>query len=144
MKKRGHQGVSNTEFAVLKALWQADKPLPRPDILAGMPSMDWNPNSIHLVLNGLMDKGLIRVEGLVRCGQSYGRCYAATVTQLEYAAEQALKALADLPSKERLVGLFAAMIDREDIDEETFDALEEMLQQKRSKPTAAAPGENDA
>ncbi len=133
MKKRGHQGVSNTEFAVLSALWSANKPLPRPEILERLPEMDWNPNSIHLVLNGLIDKGLLTVDGLVRCGQSYGRTYVPTISQLDYAAEQALKVVKDLPAEERLVGVVSALLSREEPDSATLDALEQLLQSYRQQ-----------
>lgn len=133
MKRRGHQGLSNTEFAILKVLWDAEVPLPRPEILQRLPEMDWNPNSIHLVLNGLIDKGYVRVDGLVRCGQSYGRTYATTVSRMDFAADQALQAVQELPSEKRMVGIFAAMVKKEQIGEDTIAALEQMLVQRRKE-----------
>lgn len=132
MKKRGHYGLTNTEHLVLQTLWEANEPLPRPEILNRMPDMDWNPNSIHLVLNSLIEKGYLKIDGLVRCGQSYGRTYTPTMSQMEFAADEALKAVSNLPEEMRVVGLFAALTKKEPISMKTLEALEELLAQRRS------------
>ena len=74
--------LSPNEFKIMQLLWKEDRPLSRPEIIEMIPDRDWNPNSIHLILNNMIEKGVIRVEGMTRCGRGYGRTYAATVSNL--------------------------------------------------------------
>ena len=77
--------LSPNEFKIMQLLWKEERPLSRPEIIEMIPERDWNPNSIHLILNNMIEKGVIRVDGMTRCGRGYGRTYAATVNNLEYA-----------------------------------------------------------
>lgn len=119
--------LSDNELAVLQILWSAKAPLSRPEILERMPENEWNPNSIHLVLNNLIKKGLVKVVGVARCGQSYGRTYCAAKTKGEYTAEVALNIIPDLP----VVEVMSAMVKETDIDEKTIDLLKQMLDERR-------------
>ena len=67
--------LSSNELAVLNALWDAERPLTRSEMLQSIHKTDWNPNSIHMVLNNLIRKGFVQVGETVRCGQNYGRTY---------------------------------------------------------------------
>lgn len=126
---RRHQVLSDNELAVLHAMWSAGKPLSRPEILTHLEDNDWNPNSIHLVLNNLIKKGYVVVDGLARCGQSYGRSYAAAKTQGEYAADVALSALEGVPDEGKAVTLMAAMVKGKHINLATIEELERILKQ---------------
>ena len=128
----GH-GLSDNELAVLRTLWSADSPLSRPEILERIPNNNWNPNSIHLVLNNLLKKGFIRIEGIARCGQSYGRTYTATKTQGEYAANLALNALYDTPEEESILKLMSAMVKSTKLNKKTIDLLQQMLEEQRAQ-----------
>lgn len=125
--------LSDNELAVLQILWSAKAPLSRPEILERMPENEWNPNSIHLVLNNLIKNGLVKVAGVTRCGQSYGRTYCATKTKGEYTAEVALNIIPDLPKQECIVEVMSAMVKETDIDEKTIDLLKQMLDERREE-----------
>ena len=47
-----------------------------------------------------------------RCGRGYGRTYAPTLSQTEYAAAQALEATPDMTVSDRLLGVVAALVDK--------------------------------
>lgn len=132
MKHRGHQGLSNTEFAILDALWEANEPLAKPAILARLTNLDWHPNSIHLVLNGLLEKGYLRVAGFIRCGKSHGRSYEPTMSRMEYAAQQALRAVQNLPKNEQILGIISELLRDDELTAETIEAAEKMLHSARS------------
>lgn len=119
--------LSANEFAVLGVLWDSDTALSRPEILTKLDGRNWNPNSIHLVLNNLIKKGFIVIDGITRCGQSYGRTYSPLKTKSEYAAELALGALADSPDEESVVSVMAAMVKKTKISPEAVADLKQML-----------------
>lgn len=127
------QALSDNELAVLRALWTADTPLSRPEILDRIPNNNWNPNSIHLVLNNLIKKGFIKIEGMARCGQSYGRTYSASKTQGEYAASLALNAVPDTSEDENVFEIMSAMVKSTKLNEKTIDLLQQMLEDERNK-----------
>lgn len=125
--------LSLNELAVLRVLWDAKSPLSRPEILERISNTDWNPNSIHMVLNNLIKKGFVTVAGVARCGQRYGRTYSAAKTQGDYASELALTAIPELPSEESVLVVMSAMIKGQGIGPATIEKLQNILDQRRAE-----------
>lgn len=125
--------LSSNEFCILNLLWSESRAMTRPEILEALPDKDWNPNSIHLILNNMIKKGVLQVVGVARCGGGYGRTYAPTLSQTEYAAAQALEATPDMTVSDRLLGVVAALVDKKGIDAQTIAELEQMLEEKRKE-----------
>ena len=123
--------LSDNELAVMCVLWESSGPLSRPEILEELTDMDWNPNSIHMVLNNLIKKKFVAVDGIVPCGQSYGRAYTAVKSQEEYAAELALSAVPGVPPEECLPGIVGAMMKSVPVNERTIELLKQLLEQQR-------------
>ena len=130
MKK---QILSANELAVLTALWSADRPLARPEILQRITKTDWNPNSINMILNNLIKKGYVDVGMSVRCGQNYGRTYYPLKTREECIACLAANMLPDISEDERVLNVMAAMTKSRGISESTIQKLEQMLEQRRKE-----------
>ena len=76
----------------------------------------------------MIKKGVLQVNGVARCGRGYGRTYAPTMSQTEYAAAQAVNATPDMAVSERLLGVVAALVDKQGIDKKTIAELEQMLE----------------
>lgn len=125
--------LTENEFSILTLLWTEKRSLSRPEILTSLSENNWNPNSIHLILNSMISKGVLQVDGIARCGQNYGRTYAPTMTQEEYAASQMIRLTPNLTPGRRLLGVFAALVDKNGIDAETIDEMEKLLEQKRKE-----------
>lgn len=125
--------LSANEFKILQVLWEEGKSLSRPEIIERTPDKDWNPNSIHLILNNMIEKGVLCVDGLTRCGKGYGRTYAPTMTQMEYAARQAMDATPDCTPDERLLGVVAALVGNDSVSDETISELEKLLHSKKAE-----------
>lgn len=118
--------LSPNEFKIMQLLWKEKRPLSRPEIIDLIPDRDWNPNSIHLILNNMIEKGVIRVEGMTRCGRGYGRTYAATMGNLEYAVSTLKEATPELSPDERLLGLVPLLI-AEGVSPATLKELKKLL-----------------
>ena len=102
--------LSQNEFKIMQLLWRENRPLSRPEIISMTPDREWNPNSIHLILNNMIEKGAVAVDGLARCGRGYGRTYIARISNLEYAIELFKDATPDLSTDERLLGVTKALL----------------------------------
>ena len=118
--------LSPNEFKIMQLLWKEDRPLSRPEIIEMIPDRDWNPNSIHLILNNMIEKGVIRVEGMTRCGRGYGRTYAATVSNLEYAVNLLRDATPETNPDERVMGVLKLLLD-DGVKPETLKELKTIL-----------------
>lgn len=119
--------LSPNEFKIMQLLWSEDRPLSRPEIIDLLPERDWNPNSIHLILNNMIEKGVIQVVGMKRCGRGYGRTYAAAMSKLEYAVRLLKEATPDLTPDERAIGVLP-LLWKDGISEETVKALRSSLE----------------
>lgn len=124
--------LSKNEFDVVSLLWKESRALSRTEIIDLSTDKKWKPSSIHILLNSLLKKGAIKVEGFVQTGKNYGRTYAAAVTQEEYAAMQFTK---NIPSQSvkngNLPKLFAALIHSDGVDHDVLNELQKILDQRK-------------
>lgn len=125
--------LSDTELDIMQILWKEGNGLSRPEILARLEGKNWNPNSIHQVLNSMMKKEVLTVGGMARCGKVYGRVYLPAFTQQEFLAKRTEEITPGLSSKERLLGVVAALTELEGIDAETIDELEQLLAARKKE-----------
>lgn len=89
-----HFTLSPKERELMEILWDAGEPLGRQEILdrAEAGSATWKPNSIHILINSMLDKGAVRVAGYYLNSRKLGRTFAPAVTKEQYAIMQVRKA----------------------------------------------------
>lgn len=78
--------LTKSELEIMDVLWEADCPLSRSDLLEHSRDKTWKDSSIHILLNGLLQKNAIREAGLVKRSKTYGRIFEPTLTREEYFA----------------------------------------------------------
>ena len=113
----------------MDVLWEDGGALSRSDFLARQEEKTWKDSSIHILLNGLLNKGAIREAGLVKCSKTYGRTFLPTLSREEYFATT----IFSHRHKPELNGLFQALLKRPDITKDFLDNLEVMIQEKRQQ-----------
>lgn len=118
--------LSQNEFKIMELLWRENRPLSRPEIIDLIPNRDWNPNSIHLILNNMIEKGVICVDGMTRCGRGYGRTYAATMSNLEYAVALLREVTPDLNADQRVSGVLPILL-QDGVSKQTMESLKLLL-----------------
>ena len=118
--------LTKSEMEIMDVLWGSDKALSRSDLLARSEEKTWKDSSVHILLNGLLQKGAIQEAGLVKRSKTYGRVFAPTMTREEYFAAT----IFSHRHKPDIVGLFEALLRREDVTPEVLDKLAEMVAQK--------------
>lgn len=96
--------LTKKEMEVMEILWDAGEPLARQDLLdrAAERKCSWKPNSIHILLNSLLDKRAIRVAGWYLNSRKLGRTFQPVVSREEYSLMQVRTAL---ENASRLAGL---------------------------------------
>ena len=119
--------LTKSEMEIMDVLWGADKPLSRSDLLEHSEEKSWKDSSVHILLNGLLQKGAIREAGVVKRSKTYGRTFAPTLTREEYFATT----IFCHRHKPEIVGLFAALLKREDISREELDQIAALVSEKQ-------------
>lgn len=125
--------LSETELDIMQILWEEKEALSRPEILAKMPDKDWNPNSIHQVLNSMMKKNVLKVAGMVRCGRVYGRTYAPAITRQDLITSDVARILPQSSVNEQALGVLTALTNQEAIDASTLREMEKLLEKRRKE-----------
>ena len=118
--------LTKSEMEIMDVLWGSDKPLSRSDLLARSEEKTWKDSSVHILLNGLLHKGAIQEAGLVKRSKTYGRVFAPTLTREEYFATT----IFCHRHKPQIVGLFEALLRREDITQEDLAQIADLVARK--------------
>ena len=120
--------LTKSEMEIMDVLWGADAPLSGSDLLRQKEEKTWKDSSIHILLNGLLQKGAIREAGFVRRSKTYGRTFEPTMTREEYFANT----IFSHRHKPDMAGLFAALLERPEVDDTVLDQLQSMIADKRA------------
>lgn len=128
--------LSKKEKELMDIFWNADEPLARSEILerAEEKKCSWKPNSVHILLNSLLDKKAIQVAGFYLNSRKLGRTFEAAITREEYAVMQvelaATQAKAEgVTAPERMM---AALID-DNANKATLDEMSRMIEEKKQE-----------
>ncbi len=119
--------LTRSEMEIMDVLWEAQTPLSRSDLLSRSEEKSWKDSSVHILLNGLLHKGAIREAGVVKRSKTYGRTFAPTLTREEYFATT----IFSHRHKPEIVGLFAALLKREDITPADLEQIAAMVAEKK-------------
>lgn len=119
--------LTRSEMEIMDVLWGADVPLSRADLLANSQEKTWKDSSIHILLNGLLQKGAIREAGFVKRSKTYGRTFEPTLTREEYFATT----IFCHRHKPKMVGLVEALLRRREITNEELDQIEALVAKRK-------------
>ena len=121
--------LTKSEMQIMDVLWASDVPLSRSDLLERSEQKSWKDSSVHILLNGLLQKEAIREAGFVKRSKTYGRTFVPTLTREEYFATT----IYSHANKPNIVALFAALLTRKDITADQLAQMEELLRQRSAE-----------
>lgn len=126
--------LSKSEMEIMSVLWAADKPLSRAEILERSTQKSWKESSIHILLNSMLKKQAITVNGFTKTGSHYGRTFVPTMTEAQYASAQIQQMQSYKKSKKNMVmNVFSALLDEAELNEDTIQELERLLEEKKTR-----------
>ena len=119
--------LTKSEMEIMDVLWGSEVPMSRADLLAKSEEKTWKDGSVHILLNGLLAKGAICEAGVVKRSKTYGRTFAPTMTREEYFAAT----IFSHRHKPEIIGLFAALLKREDITKEELEQISALVAERQ-------------
>ncbi len=121
--------LTKSEMEIMDVLWQSDTALSRADLLERSEEKNWKDSSVHILLNGLLNKGAIQEHGFVKRSKTYGRTFLPTMTREEYFANTVFS----YRYKPEMTGLIAALLQRPEMDAKTLDAIAAMVENRKKE-----------
>ena len=118
--------LTKSEMEIMDVLWEAGKPLSRSDLLERSEEKTWKDSSVHILLNGLLQKEAIQEAGLVKRSKTYGRVFSPTMTREEYFAST----IFSHRHKPNLVELIKALLSRNDVTQNELDEITAFIAKK--------------
>lgn len=120
--------LTRSEMEIMDVMWASDVPLSRSDLLERSEQKSWKDSSVHILLNGLLQKTAIREAGFVKRSKTYGRTFVPTLSREEYFATT----IFSHREKPNIVGLIASLLKREDITPEQLDQIEKLVIERKT------------
>ena len=119
--------LTKSEMEIMDVLWQDGGALSRSDFLERSAEKSWKDSSVHILLNGLLNKGAIRECGFVKRNKTYGRTFLPTMTREEYFAST----IYSHRYKPEIIGLMAALLKQQELTAQQLDEIAEMVAAKK-------------
>ena len=118
--------LTKSEMQIMDVFWASEEPLSRSDLIERSEEKSWKDSSVHILLNGMLQKGVIREAGFVKRSKTYGRTFVPTLTREEYYATT----IFSHRNKPMIVPLIAALLSREDITAEEMERIRNLVNAK--------------
>ena len=126
--------LTPNELEIMELMWRENRPLSRTDIIELSPDRSWKASSIHILLNKMLDKDAIKVDGFVRTGKNYGRTYSPALANVDYLL-MTIKgsSLYQNSRKEATIAVISSLINDKDITAQDIREIEAVIEAKKSK-----------
>lgn len=126
--------LTPNELEIMELMWRENRPLSRTDIIELSPDRSWKASSIHILLNKMLDKDAIKVDGFVRTGKNYGRTYSPALSNVDYLL-MTIKgsSLYQNSKKEATIAVISSLINDKDITAQDIREIEVVIEAKKSK-----------
>ena len=119
--------LTKSEMQIMDVLWESDIPLSRSDLLERSEQKSWKDSSVHILLNGLLQKRAIREAGFVKRSKTYGRTFLPKLTREEYFAQLVFC----YRYKPDAVKLFKALFEQPEITEDQIAQIGKYISEKK-------------
>ena len=122
--------LTKSELEIMELLWQEDEPLTSSQIIDMSVDRSWKRSYVHLLINSLLEKGMIEVVGFIKTTKNYARTFKAKVSKEEYSVGRYTSMQSfqqsDIPK------MVSALIKKTD-NPELIGQLEEMIEKKKAE-----------
>lgn len=118
---------TKAEEQVMELLWKSKEPLSASDIIRLSVDRTWKPSYIHLMLNSLLKKEVIKVVGLRRTVKNYARTFTPVMSKEEWSFFQLKESIGE---KDLLKEILEFILEEES-REEVLDELADLIRKRK-------------
>lgn len=131
---RDQINLTKSEYEILSLLWTQEQGLTAGEINSLCEKKSWKDSSIHLIINSMLEKEIIKVDGLRRSGRVYSRVFKAAVAPEDFSMMQFRQNAQFVKNKSSsITKLFSSLIDSDEINAETISEIEALLNKKKEE-----------
>ena len=122
--------ITDSEKDVLNLLWDTGSPLSSAEIVRMCVNRTWKPSYIHIMINSLLNKEMIKVAGFKQTTKNFARVFEPTMTREQWNLFQLKEGKSDSGNilKEILYSIL-----KEEMDIETLDKLSDIIQKRKNE-----------
>ena len=126
--------ITINEYKVLLAIWKAGRPLSAQEIVENIEDKTFKDRTIHSILNALLEKGLIYVDGQRLSSRIYCRLFNTSVSFEQFQSQQIMDSPVYRKDKAQVLpGILSALVEDQDIGADTLDQLEALLEERKKR-----------
>lgn len=122
--------LTKSELEIMELLWKENEPLTSSQIIDMSVDRSWKKSYVHLLLNSLLEKGMVEVVGFVKTTKNYARTFKAKVAKEDYSVGRFTSMhsfeQSDIPK------IVSALIQKTD-DEALISELEQMIEKRKAE-----------
>ena len=133
--KKGRKNVTDSQREVLELLWNSDEPLTSTEIVRLCIGRTWKSSYIHIMINSLLKKEMIRVAGFKKTTKNYARTFEPTMTRDQW---NLLRMKQEKGVTAELLKEMLEMIITEGADEEILEELFEVIEKRKEELRAVS------
>lgn len=127
--KRKIPRITNSEKQILEVLWDKGEALTSSEIVEVSDDRTWKASSVHLLLNSLLNKGMVEVGGFKKTTKNYARTFKPVMSREDYSLLQLRQ---EKKSTARTLSRFVNTLLGNEIDEHVLHELEDMVDTRRA------------
>ena len=126
--------ISNNEYNVLLTIWKAGQALSAQEIVENMEDKTFKDRTIHSILNTMLEKGLIYVDGQRLSSRIYCRLFNTSLSFEQFQSQQIMDSPVYRKDKAQVLpGILSALVEDADIGADTLDQLEALLEERKKR-----------
>jgi len=122
--------LTKSEEQIVELLWNFDEPLTSSEIIRNSVDKTWKDSYVHLLINSLMEKGMIEVAGFKKATKNYARTFKPTMSREDYLVLSLTKS--KNYDKAQMPVFFKAFIG-ETTDLKLLNELEEVIKSRKAE-----------
>jgi len=122
--------LTKSEEQIVELLWNCQEPLTSSEIIRNSVDKTWKDSYVHLLINSLMDKGIIEVAGFKKATKNYARTFKPTMSREEYMVLSLTKR--QNYDKAQMPEFFKAFIAKTS-DVKLLEELEEVIRDRKAQ-----------
>lgn len=122
--------ITNSEQEVLDLLWDTGEPLTSTEIVKMCVNRKWKPSYIHIMINSLLKKEMIKVAGFKQTTKNFARIFEPTMTREQWNLFQIKK---EKSASGNILKEMLYSILKEEMDIETLDKLSDIIQKRKNE-----------